>query len=59
MSNQSPSANSRDQQGTDVGNREQNPPVQDESEFTSGVDQRADDVPPSSDIDKTEDPSKD
>jgi hypothetical protein len=59
MSDQSPSANSRDQQGPDVTNRNQNPPVDDESGFVSGVDQRADGVPPNADIEKTRDPSKD
>ena len=55
MSNQSPSANGRDQRGTDVSSREQNPPPQNER----GLDERVKDVPPSPDIDKTEDPSKD
>jgi hypothetical protein len=59
MSNQSPSANSRDQQGTAINNREQKPPVEDESGFTSGVDERADNVPARADIERTEDASKD
>lgn len=65
MSNQSPSANSRDQRGRDVLDPEQAPihderpaPNQDESGFTAGVDE-SEGNPPSPDIDKTEDPSKD
>jgi hypothetical protein len=61
MSNQSPSANGRDQQGPGVGDRDhdEHPPARDESGFASGVDQAANDVPPDTDIDETDDPSKD
>jgi hypothetical protein len=59
VSNQSPSTNSRDQQGPDVANREQHRQIQDESGFTSGIGEPSDEGRPSSDIDETDDPSKD
>lgn len=64
MSNQSPTANSRDQQGRDISGKEQPPPAQDESGFSTGTDEQrpgaGNERPrPSTDIEQTDDPSKD
>jgi len=59
MSNQSPSANGRDQRGRDDLRHEERPAVQDESGFEAGAEPSTDALPPSTDIDQTDDPSKD
>jgi hypothetical protein len=60
MSNQSPSADSRDQHGTDsVPPSEPQPRAQDETGFGSGMDPRRAGEAGDSDIDSADDPSKD
>jgi hypothetical protein len=58
MSNQSPSANGQDQQGTDPSSRQRQPRSPDETGFGAGMDP-APDVPSDPDIEHTDDPSKD
>jgi hypothetical protein len=60
MSNQSPTANGRDQQGDESPSaHRRSPRVEDETGFGAGMEDAHDGPPADVDIDRTEDPSKD